>query len=99
MPVTITGASDDLIELDDDICEEFTYLDTDGGDLVALSDETVARVVFDSDGVWRITVVAKGAGAATLIHASLDDGHTDELRVEGPISWAVHGVTMARAGS
>lgn len=38
MAVTIYGASDDLIEVEGDIDEEFTYDDQGGdGDLIALS--------------------------------------------------------------
>lgn len=58
MPITVYGASDDLIEIDGDIREEFPYIEhqsTDGGaDLIAVSDGTVLRIEFTRAGTWSI---------------------------------------------
>lgn len=95
--ITITGASDDLIELDGDIREEFPYTDEGNGDLLAFSDGTILRVTFDR-GVWRITQVRRGA-ETNLIHQEGiegdEDNRTDVVSLYGDISWVVHARSYA----
>lgn len=59
---TITGASDDLIELDGQIREEFSHYgyDDDQGCLLAFSDGTLLSIKYDDDGIWRIARLATG---------------------------------------
>jgi hypothetical protein len=110
--VTVYGASDDLVELDGAVYEEFTYRgdeDRNGtrGDLVAFSDGTVIRIVFDGDdrGNWRITPVARGTATLTIEQvAETDEGTTDRAVLDpgpdgDPIRWAVHGITFEPARS
>ena len=60
--ITVYGASDDLIEIEGDISEEFNYPYNadDKGVLLAFSDGTLARIKYDSGGMWRITPHARG---------------------------------------
>jgi hypothetical protein len=109
--VTVYGASDDNIELEGVIYEEFPYKDStdyDGksrGDLVAFSDGTVIRVTFDGDdrGNWRITPVHRGTATLTVTQvADSDEGNTDRAVLDpgpdgDPIRWAVHGITYEPA--
>lgn len=98
--VTVTGHNDDLIELDGDIYKEFGYLqfDQDNGALVSFSDGIVLRVLFDKNGVWRITPVAKGTATMTLDQAPEDDEDgTDVAVLEGDIRWAVCGASFVAA--
>lgn len=99
--ITVYGASDDLIELDGAISEEFPFLDRDDrGDLVAFSDGTILRVAFSASGVWRITPVVEGVGTLTIVQAPEedDDNYSDRATLEVPDDgrrlWAVHGVTV-----
>lgn len=54
--ITVTGASDDLIEVDGVIREEFGVCDDDRHYL-AVSDGTVLSIVYDHDGIWRVNRV------------------------------------------
>jgi len=109
--VLIYGASDDLIELDGAVCEEFPYEgnrhdhDTTIGDLIAFSDGTVIRIAFDGDnrGNWRITPIHRGTATLTVTQvADNDEGSTDRAVLDPgpdgpPIRWAVHGITYEPA--
>lgn len=94
MSITVYGASDDLIEVDGDIYEEFNP-QGDEPSLLAFSDGTVLRVVFDQDGIWRITPVV--SGTATLTHAFGQDDreHSDKATLDGDVRWVVFGSAMA----
>lgn len=95
--ITVYGASDDLIEVEGDITEEFTYHDDEDGDLIAFSDGTVLRVRFDRDGVWRITPVARGANQLDITQAPVndDDNYSDRAVIVGTVTWVVQGMAVA----
>jgi hypothetical protein len=59
MSVTIYGASDDLIELDGDIREEFNCFD-EGLQHLAFSDGTLLSIEYSLSGIWRIHVLETG---------------------------------------
>lgn len=92
MTTTITGASDDLIEIDGDLSEEFGYDGTpdDRGDLLGFSDGTLLRIHRDGEGVWRITRLKPGTALFALEQAD-HDGRTDMATLDGDIAWVVHG--------
>ena len=99
MSVTVYGASDDLIEVDGDIVEEFTYDQNQitEGNLLAFSDGTVLRVVYSRSGVWRITTVASGTATVTVTQAPEDDddNYSDRATVDGDVRWVVQGGAWA----
>jgi hypothetical protein len=92
--ITISGASDGtiVVELNGKAVEEFTHVDDEQGDLVTVSDGTVIRVHFDSDGTgnWRITPVRRGSAPMAIEQTIGDDG-TGRAIIEGPIVWVAHG--------
>ena len=97
--LVVTGYSDDLIEIDGDIREEFPYQgnDEDQGDLLAFSDGTILRIVFG--GPWRISLVVLGTDTTfTLVQAPEDDDevYSDKATLSGDISWVVHGIGWAK---
>lgn len=94
--IVITGASDDVIEVDGDIREEFTYHNDkdENGDLLAFSDGTILRIVFARFGVWRITPVARGTAALHIEQQTEDEG-TDTATLTGDIRWVAHALTHA----
>lgn len=98
--ITVSGASDDLIEIDGDIREEFGYrFDGDeDGDLLAFSDGTVLRIEYTDAGVWRIKPVTLGSALLTVHPASEDDeeNYSDRATLKGPITWVVHGIAIAK---
>jgi hypothetical protein len=99
MSILIYGASDDLIEVDGDLSDEFTYMSrTDGhnGDLLAFSDGTILRIQFTDTGVWRITPVVGGAGYLNIVQAPEgdEDNYSDRATLDGAV-WVVHGISYA----
>ncbi len=94
MGIKIYGASDDLIEIEGDIREEYNVhvFDDDDGRYLAFSDGTVVRVYYDQEGVWRFRIVSKGK--ATQSHALPigEDDHTEVLELtDASITWVVMG--------
>lgn len=86
--VTIYGASDDLIEIEGDLSEEFS-LGSDAGRL-ALGDGTILDFRCDTFGVWRFTRAVKGAG--TAYHHDEDPGddenrYSDRVTLTGDLRW------------
>lgn len=98
MGITLTGASDDLLEVEGDIREEFNVLGDD--DLfVATSTGFLARVEYDRDGVWRFRPYTNGLG--TIVHKEApvgnDDVYTDILDIcDVTVEWVMVGTHMAR---
>lgn len=97
--ITICGASDDLIEIEGDVREEFNV----GGEsrLLAFSDGTVLRVEYTPAAVWRVTPVRAGGGHLDVVHAPEDDedDYSDRATLTGPddepIEWVVLGTEVA----
>ena len=96
--IRIYGASDDLIEVEGDISEEFPYYDEPA--LLAFSDGTILRVRYDDLGIWRITPLFKGRARSTYIICNpdpFDDSdysdqvHLFDEELDEPIRWVLHG--------
>jgi hypothetical protein len=97
MTVTIYGASDDLIEVEGDIRDEFTLQDDDDGDYLAFSDGTVLHVEYGSEGIWRIHQSVKGAAEfANVPGDDPEDNYTDRVTLTGDVGWVVHGRQLVR---
>jgi hypothetical protein len=101
MAVEVYGASDDLIEIDGDISEEFGAYDETDGTYLGFSDGTVLHILFDQDGVWRIKPIVHGHGgpeALTITQAPVGDdrNHTDRARLSGDVRWVLRGKDLAR---
>lgn len=105
--VTVYGYSDDLIEVDGDIYEEFTLHNEAEGDLLAFSDGTILRVTYGDQGVWRIETVFPGSADLTLVQAPEHDdaNYSDRVTLTlpadavPPLVWVVHGQTHGVAKS
>lgn len=94
--ITVFGASDDLIEIEGDIDEEFNVLgDEDDGWLLAFSNGTVLRVKY-TKGVWRITMVTN-IGELSIEQAPEDDedNYTDVATLNADVKWCVLGSQVA----
>lgn len=96
MSITVSGASDDLIEVEGDITEEFPYIESSttqgGGDLLAFSDGTVLRIRLSNDG-WRITPVFSGTSIPIIEQHTDGEEGTDRATLDA--IWVVHGIGMA----
>lgn len=93
--ITVYGASDDCIEIEGDIEEEFDYTGADPdvpGNLLAFSDGTVLRITFNGAGIWRITRAAAGGSTLAIDQASEDgEEYSDRATLDGEIRWVVVG--------
>ena len=94
--VRIFGSSDDLIEVDGDIREEFAYADNEyvpGHNGLVFSTGTILRVHYgDGDeGIWRITPIAKGTAEIEVDPGTDEDNdYSDIVTITGDIKWVVH---------
>ena len=93
--VTIYGASDDLVEVDGSIREEFDYpLDPEKPQFLAFSDGTVLTILYDNDGMWKIRQAAIGKAEYSKKEAvsSDSDEYSDKVTLKaGNIQWVVFG--------
>jgi len=90
MRVEVTGASDDLIEVDGAIREEFSAYNSEG-DYLAFGDGTVLRVVYDQDGIWRVSRVVAGAADYTHTPGDVQTDTFDVAVLTGDIRWVLRG--------
>jgi len=91
--VIIYGASDDLIEIEGSIREEFNYYG-EGKTILAFSDGTVLSVLYDDDGIWKIRQLAVGKAEylnTQAVNPDSDD-YSDKATLKGGnIQWVVFG--------
>lgn len=84
----VTGASNDLIEIDGDLCEEFSAYDCNDGKM-AFSDGTLLGVEYDNDGIWRFKVIFKGSCFDYKVEGSVNEDTNDEVHFKEGLTWAV----------
>lgn len=90
--IRIYGASDDLIEIDGDFREEFSFYSDDPG-VLALSDGTLLQMQYAPgiEGVWKITPLHFGSAEVveqTIGHEG-GDIYSDTITLKGVIEWIV----------
>lgn len=81
----IYGASDDLIEIEGFIREEFNaWLEHPmSSTYLAISDGTLLRVRYDEDGIWRFTPVVVGSADVDIKLGIDDRKHSDIVTMTG----------------
>ena len=92
--VIIYGASDDLIEIEGNIREEFSCFDEEKPPFLAFSDGTVLSILYDNDGIWKIRRVAVGKAEYSNKEAVNPDSdeYSDKVTLKGGnIQWVVYG--------
>jgi len=99
MQVTIYGASDDLIEIEGDVNEEFNWPFRDDEDgLLAFSDGTLLRIKYDKDGIWRLNRVKSGLTYFSKEEGDIEKDTPDKVTLSGyDIKWVVLGKQSAIA--
>ena len=102
MSVRIYGASDDLIEIDGDVIDEYDH-PQDSAVTFSASDGTEGEIQYApaNTATWRITVTGIGTGHKVIPAADVDDtgashtdpeaqgatGYSDVLVLHGKIEW------------
>lgn len=78
--IRVYGASDDLIEVDGAIREEFSAygLDEDDGGFLAFNDGTVLEIHYGASGRWRISCVQEGVASYEKSEATSDEGRRED---------------------
>lgn len=98
--VTVYGTSDDLIEVDGGLREEFNPGNDDEDHphaFLGFSDGTVLDICY-INGFWRINRVASGSAHYTKVEGvDNDDDYSDRATLTGTIAWAVCGSAMVKA--
>ena len=89
MRVKVYGSSDDLIEVEGDIREEFGAYDQ--AKLLIFNDGTQVKVQYSPegyDGKWRVEPKVKPEGVmmAHIPAKNDDDDYSDVLEIEGPFT-------------
>lgn len=85
----IYGASDDLIELDGEISEEFSHTGEEPA-LLAFGDGTLLEVAYDKDGIWRIKRLIEGASKMEREEGSVEKDTPDRVTLSGAdLRWCV----------
>ena len=98
MTVTLYGHSDDLIEVEGDVNEEFNPNPFDAKESVLFSNGVLAHIQYENDGFWRINVIASAGREYTLVPGTdVDDDYSDRLTVDGDIEWVFCCGQTARA--
>lgn len=98
MQTMIYGASDDLIEVEGLISQEFSAtLEDDALNYLGFSDGTVLSVQY-TGGFWRVHRVAVGTASYTKTEATNEErDYSDRVVLDGDITWCVFGTHLERA--
>jgi hypothetical protein len=96
--LTITGASDDLVEIGGDFSEEIGWYwrDDDEEVFLAVSDGTLLSVTYD--GIWRFALVSKGRAEVSKVDGVTDEDTNDvvTLRSSEPFKYVLLGRKLVR---
>lgn len=95
--ITISGSSDDIVEIGGDIREELYPADVDEF-LLGCSDGTVLEGRYNHHGIWRFVVQTKGTAGVSKVEAPIDDDsvYSDVVTLNGDIAWVMMGKSVAR---
>jgi hypothetical protein len=97
MRVTIYGASDDLIEIEGDLREEFNA-DSDELNYLSFGDGTVLGIEYGKGGFWRINRLVTGHAAFEKREgADADSDYSDRVTLDGDLQFCLYGTSLVRA--
>jgi len=99
MQIKIYGASDDLVEVEGDLREEFSCYDSGEPKMkyLGFSDGTLLSIIYGEDGMWRINRLRTGTASYSKEEAtdSEGDNYSDHVTLEGDnFTWVVFGEHM-----
>lgn len=92
------GYSDDLVEVEGDLSEEFDWYADDPNEsrLLAISDGHLLRIRYDEDGIWRLSVAQSGTAKLTKTEGRIGVDNSDTVELDGDnLTWVVFGLAYA----
>lgn len=98
--VEVYGASDDLIEVEGVLSEEFNFYSTNDEKkrYLSFSDGTVLSAQYDRDGIWRFNRLATGTARYEKTEGTDPDGdYTDRVTLTGDLWWVMFGKEFVTA--
>ena len=101
MSIKVYGHSDDLIEVEGDIDEEFcpNLYDPENYSFITVSDGSVWKIRYEDDGIWRIFSVVPGSSPFFIEQGAESDGDYSDARVlSDRVDWIVCGDGSERRG-
>jgi len=97
MSITVYGASDDLVEVEGDISEEFNSHEDETG-FLGFSDGTLLSIAYTAEGFWRIHVVKGGTAHVDKVEGDDEDtNYSDRVTLTGDVRWVLFGCQRAVA--
>ena len=98
--LTITGGRFGLIEIGGDLKAEFSAAEIDDwtGGFVAVSDGTLLKTIYDDDGIWRVSLIARGESEFSKVEGSVEQDTFDvaTLSSKDRFRWVVQGVDYSK---
>lgn len=95
MKLTIYGASDDLVEIEGDLREEFNPECDEAPSYLAFGDGTVLSIEYTKAGIWRIYRQAEGSARFEKQEGTdADTNYSDRVTLEGDLKYVVFGGTF-----
>ena len=88
MQIKIYGASDDLVEVEGGIREEFNPSGNDPSYLI-VSEGSVFKIVYDDDGIWRVNRIITGTAEVSKVDGDVVQDTNDIVTVSGDIRWII----------
>jgi hypothetical protein len=98
MSALVYGSSDDLVEVEGDIREEFNCYDEHDGAVLVFSTGAVLRIVYDAFGMWRIKALLQGEGVSVVGATDRDRDYSDKATVAGLVKWVIYTRTWDAGG-
>lgn len=89
MATTLTGCSDDLIELHGDLTEEFYPQYDEPKGAIGFSDGSFLHYEYDSDGIWRFKPIVKGCLFDRVELGSVSEDTFDVVHFKDGLTWAI----------
>jgi len=96
--IEVFGVSDDLVEINGEIVEEFLY----GGEgplYLGFSDGTLLYIIYDAEGIWRINRRIAGSATYNKNECSMNGvDYSDRVTLDNrdDIKWVVCGQEYGR---
>lgn len=89
MTTMLTGHSDDVIELEGDLFDEFYPGYEDQKGTIGLSDGSLIHYEYDSDGIWRFKPIVKGNLFDRIELGSVSEDTFDVVHFKDGLTWAI----------